>query len=169
LSAQARWAPRWAAGCGNIGARVLTSLVGRSAPLAPRHRDDIGINELDAASRVGTFGGHECGFAANDWRLDGGDQRGGKPKHEQRCLVLTGAGRSFCAGANLQPGVIVEVDRQVARLRDQPVADDELGANDVATLLEKLFHPFCARLRGVADATGDSACLFRSLSINVST
>jgi 2-(1,2-epoxy-1,2-dihydrophenyl)acetyl-CoA isomerase len=50
-----------------------------------------------------------------------------KPKHGLRCLVLTGAGRSFCAGANLQPGAT--------------------GASDVGTLLETLFHPFLRRLR----------------------
>ena len=50
-----------------------------------------------------------------------------KPQHGLRCIVLTGAGRSFCAGANLQPGAA--------------------AGSDVGTLLEAVFHPFLRRLQ----------------------
>ena len=50
-----------------------------------------------------------------------------KPQHRLRCIVLTGAGRGFCAGANLQAG--------------------STGDGDVGTLLEAIFHPFLRRLQ----------------------
>src|SRR5579859_169746 len=50
-----------------------------------------------------------------------------KPKHGVRCLILTGQGQGFSAGANLQPGSTAD--------------------SDAATLLETLFHPLLRRLR----------------------
>src|SRR6202158_1929121 len=48
-------------------------------------------------------------------------------KNGMRCVVMTGAGRGFCAGANLQPG--------------------SGGSRDAGLVLETLFHPFLRRLR----------------------
>jgi 2-(1,2-epoxy-1,2-dihydrophenyl)acetyl-CoA isomerase len=51
------------------------------------------------------------------------------PKNGARCLVMTGEGRGFCAGANLQPRSGGE------------------GSGDAGSVLETHYHPFLRRLR----------------------
>jgi len=52
------------------------------------------------------------------------------PNNGVRCLLMTGAGRGFCAGANLQRR-----------------SDDSSGSRDAGLILETQYHPFLRRLR----------------------
>ncbi len=78
------------------------------------------------------------------------------PDNGARCLVLTGAGRGFCAGANLSDP-------------DRP--ENKPGGSEERTVLDKWYHPLFLRLRDlrmpyIAAVKGPAAGVGMSLALS---
>jgi 2-(1,2-epoxy-1,2-dihydrophenyl)acetyl-CoA isomerase len=82
------------------------------------------------------------------------------PAHDVRCLLLTGAGRSFCAGANLQ-GRAAGADDVPARRRAGVTL--ETHYHPVLRRLRDLHCPIVAAVNGAAAGAGMSLALMGDL------
>jgi 2-(1,2-epoxy-1,2-dihydrophenyl)acetyl-CoA isomerase len=86
----------------------------------------VGIVKLDHQEVMNAVSIEMLGSLAE--ALDAVDEK----RAEVRCLVLTGAGRAFCTGANLQG-------------RNKPAT----GRSNAGAALETGFHPFLRRIRNL--------------------
>ena len=114
---------------------IAKDLVGELHRNAQGNRMDFDRAKLDIDGSVGilTLNHPEVMNAVSSEML-GGLMRAidhvENPANGVRCLLMTGAGRGFCAGANLQPS-----------------PSGARGSGDAGSVLETQYHPFLRRLR----------------------
>ncbi|HVY17093.1 MAG TPA: enoyl-CoA hydratase-related protein [Rhodopila sp.] len=81
-----------------------------------------------------------------------------------RCLLITGAGRAFCSGANLNDPDRVPRDRQ-AELRGEVKSDLEAWYNPMFLRLRALPFPVVTAINGIAAGAGMSLALSGDIRI----
>ncbi len=120
------------------------------APALYQREGDIGILTLNRPQALNSFtrAMHSAVWAALD-------QAEATP--EVRALVITGAGRGFCAGADLAEFDFAEGDDLVARADPGPVIDQAF--NVTARRFMSLRMPTVAAVNGVAAGAGASLAM----------
>ena len=84
------------------------------------------------------------------------EQREAPPEKAARAILITGAGRAFCSGADLDPAVILE-------RRDTIQAEMEAGISQLVHLMRTLPVPVIAAVQGPAAGAGFSIALCADL------
>ena len=84
---------------------------------------------------------------------------------EARCVVLTGAGKAFCAGGDVSAMGAKRTDTRVARSRDDLVRDLIRKEETLSLRLHELSKPTIAALPGAAAGAGLSIALACDLRI----
>jgi 2-(1,2-epoxy-1,2-dihydrophenyl)acetyl-CoA isomerase len=83
---------------------------------------------------------------------------------DSRCLVITGAGRAFCSGANLNDPDRAPRDRQ-AEARGEAKSDLETWYNPTFMRLRNLAFPTVTAINGIAAGAGMSLALSGDMKV----
>jgi 2-(1,2-epoxy-1,2-dihydrophenyl)acetyl-CoA isomerase len=128
--------------------------------LLSEKKNGVGILTLNRPDKLNAFN-DELTFALQDGLKE-------MEKDESvRALILTGAGRGFCSGQDLQNRAVEEVIGQKASLADSV----RRRYNPIITKVRRMEKPIIACVNGVAAGAGASlalACDFRFISDNAS-
>ena len=132
---------------------------GESAPngrVLLEMRDNVAIMTLNDPSVLNAFGlklRHDM-----SWALDQVESSGA------RCLMITGAGRAFCSGANLNDPDRPPRDR-AAEARGEVKSDLEAWYNPTFIRLRDLAMPIVTAINGIAAGAGMSLALMGDIRI----
>ena len=120
------------------------------------YRDTVAILTLNDPSVLNAFGHY--------LRLDMTEALDALASSDARCLVITGAGRAFCSGANLNDRNRPPRDR-AAELRGEAKSDLEAWYNPTFIRLRNLDIPIVTAINGIAAGAGMSLALCGDIKI----
>src|SRR6266567_2473704 len=119
-------------------------------------RDNVMIMTLNDASVLNAFGfklRHDFSWALNQIETS-----------TARCLMITGAGRAFCSGANLNDPDRPQRDR-AAEARSEVKSDLEAWYNPTFIRLRDLAMPVVTAINGIAAGAGMSLALMGDIRV----
>jgi 2-(1,2-epoxy-1,2-dihydrophenyl)acetyl-CoA isomerase len=119
-------------------------------------RDHVAIMTLNDPSVLNAFG--------LKMRLDISWALGQVETNDARCLMITGAGRAFCSGANLNDPDRPPRDRE-AEARGEAKSDLETWYNPTFIRLRDLAIPIVTAINGIAAGAGMSLALMGDIRI----
>ncbi len=119
-------------------------------------RDHVAVMTLNDPSVLNAFGHY--------LRLDMTEALNAVEAGDARCLVITGAGRAFCSGANLNDPHRPPRDR-AAEARGEVKSDLESWYNPTFVRLRNLHIPIVTAINGIAAGAGMSLALSGDIKI----